>query len=98
MKNFSVLLNIRMMKAHSKPEPEPKPEAKSEPKLEIRINNEKLKELRKNFDELRHKFSKTEIKRYRKAFYIAKNCKDLSKSEIKKISKTFNKLKKKFKV
>ena len=78
----------------TKPEPKPKPDTKSEPKLEIRINKKKLKELRKDFDELRHKFSKTEIKRYRKAFYIAKNYKYLSKSEIKKINKNFNKLKK----
>ena len=88
----------------TKPEPEskqtPKPETKPKPKLEtepeakaeIRIKK-KLKELRKDFDELRHKFSKTEIKRYRKALYIAKNYKYLSKSEIKKINKNFNKLK-----
>ena len=88
----------------TKPEPEskqtPKPETKPTPKLEtepeakaeIRIKK-KLKELRKDFDELRHKFSKTEIKRYRKALYIAKNYKYLSKSEIKKINKNFNKLK-----
>ena len=79
----------------TKPEPEskqtPKPETKPKPKLE-RIKK-KLKELRKDFDELRHKFSKTEIKRYRKALYIAKNYKYLSKSEIKKINKNFNKLK-----
>ena len=77
-----------------KPEPKPKPETKSEPKLEIRINKKKLKELRKDFDELRHKFSKAEIERYRKPFYFAKNYKYLSKSEIKKINKNFNKLKK----
>ena len=72
------------------PEAKPKPE----PKLEVKVNNKKLKILRKDFDELRHKFSKTEIKRYRKAFYIAKNYKYLSKSEIRKINKNFNKLKK----
>ena len=78
-----------------KPETKPKPKLETEPeaKVEIRIKK-KLKELRKDFDELRHKFSKTEIKRYRKAFYIAKNYKYLSKSEIKKINKNFNKLKK----
>ena len=51
-----------------KPELTPKPEP--EPKLEIRVNKRKLNKLRKDFDELRHKFSKTEIKEYRKAFYI----------------------------
>ena len=82
-----------LKKAIIETKPEPKPDTKSEPKLEIRINKKKLKELRKDFDELRHKFSNTEIKRYRKAFYIAKNYKYLSKSEIKKINKNFNTLK-----
>ena len=68
--------------------------ALSEPKPKIRINKNKLKELRENFDELRHKFFKTEIKEYRKAFYDIKNYRNLSESEIKKINKKFNKLKK----
>ena len=74
----------------------PKPETPKtpKPKLEIRVNKKKLKELRQNFDELRHKFSKKEMDRYRKAFYVAKNKKYLSKSEIKKTNKSFNKLKK----
>ena len=72
-----------------------KPEkAKSEKKkLEIRVNKKKLKKLRKDFDELRHKFSKIEIDRYRKVFYVAKN-KNRSKSETTKTNKSFNKLKK----
>ena len=90
-----------MIKALSEPKPTtpkpetPKPETpKSEtpkPKLEIRVTKKKLKKLRKDFDELRHKFSKKEIDRYRKAFYVAKNKKYLSKSEIKKTNKSFNK-------
>ena len=68
--------------------------ALSEPKPKIRINKKKLKELRKDFDELRHKFFKTEIKEYRKAFYDIKNYRNLSESEINEISKKFNKLKK----
>ena len=80
-----------LIKALSEPKPEtPKPE----PKPEIRVNKRKLKNLRKDFDELRHKFSKKEIDRYRKAFYVAKNKQYLSKSEIKKKNKSFNKLKK----
>ena len=35
-------------------------------KLEIRVNKRKFEKLRKDFDELRHKFSKKEIDRYRK--------------------------------
>ena len=79
----------------TKPEtPEtPKPE-KTNSKIEIRVNKKKLKKLRKDFDELRHKFSKKEIDRYWKAFYVAKNKKYLSESEIKKTNKSFTKLKK----
>ena len=47
--------------------------ALSEPKPKIRINKNNLKEIRKDFYELRHKFSKKEIDRYRKAFYDIKN-------------------------
>ena len=74
----------------TKPET-PKPE---KTKLEIRVNKRKFKKLRKYFDELRHKFSKKEIDRYRKAFYVAKNKKYLSESEIKKTNKNLTKLKK----
>ena len=79
-----------------KPETKPKqtPKSDQEPKLEIEVNKKKLKKLRKDFDELRHKFSKEEINEYRKAFYIAKSYKYLSESEIENINKNFNKLKK----
>ena len=72
----------------------PKTPKTKKTKLEIRVNKRKFKKLRKDFDELRHKFSKREIDRYRKAFYVAKNKKYLSESEIKKSNKSFNKLKK----
>ena len=79
-----------MIKALSEPKPEtPKPE----PKPEIRVNKRKLKKLRKDFDELRYKFSK-KIDRYRKAFYVPKNKKYLSGSELKKINKILNELEK----
>ena len=83
-----------LIKALSKPETKPKPKPEPEPKPEIRVNKRKLKKLRKDFDELRHKFSKEEINEYRKAFYIAKSYKYLSESEIENINKNFNKLKK----
>ena len=71
---------LQTTKPESKPQT-PKPESKPQtpkPKPEIRVNKRKLKKLRKDFDELRHKFSKKEIDRYRKAFYVAKNKKYLS--------------------
>ena len=82
--------------SETKPKPETIPEAKPkpEPKPEIRVNKRKLKKLRKDFDELRHKFSKKEIDRYRKAFYNVKNFKNLSILEIKEAGKSLTKLKK----
>ena len=66
-----------------KPEtPKPETPKHKTPKPEIKVNKNKLKKLRQGFDELRHKFSKKEIDRHRKAFYVAKNEKYLSKSEI----------------
>ena len=95
-----------LIKALSEPKSEsPKPEIRKPeipkpeiPRPETRVNKKKLKKLRKDFDELRHKFSKKEIDRYRKAFYDIKNYKHLSISEIKKASKNLTKLKKKSEV
>ena len=67
---------------------------KPKPRPEIRVNEKKLKTLRKDFDELRHKFDKKEKDRYRKAFYDVKSYESLSISKIKKASKSLNKLKK----
>ena len=73
-----------LIKVLSKPEPKPKPKSKPKqtpkpnqkpepkPELEIRINEKKLEEIRKDFYELRHKFSKKERGRYRGAFYSLK--------------------------
>ena len=69
--------------------PKPKPKPEPEPKIRVKTNKRKLKKLRKDFDELRHKFSEKEIDRYRKAFY---NVKNLSMSEIKEASKNLTKL------
>ena len=65
-----------LIKAVSEPEPgtkpkpdtKPNPEPEPEPKIEIKFNRRRLKKLRKDFDELIHKFSKTEIGEYRKSF------------------------------
>ena len=66
--------------------------SKSKPK--IRINKKKLEEIGKDFNELRHKLSKKEIDKYRKAFYDIKNYRYLSASEIKEVGKNLNELKK----
>ena len=53
-----------------------------------------MEEIRKDFYELRYKFSKKEIDKYRKAFYDIKNYRYLSASEIKEVGKNLNELKK----
>ena len=55
------------------PKPETKPKPEPEPEVKVKINKRKLNNLGKYFDELRHKFSKKEIKEYRKAFYVVKD-------------------------
>ena len=60
----------------------------------IRINKNKLEEIRKDFYELRHKFSKKEIDKYRKDFHDIKINRYLSASEIEEARKNLNKLKK----
>ena len=44
-----------------------------EPTPKIIINKKKLEEIKKDFSELRYKFSKIEIGKYRKSFYDIKN-------------------------
>ena len=88
-----------LIKALSEWDPKPKPKTKLKPgpKIEIKVNRKKLEKLRKDFDELRHKFSnKDEIKEYRNAFYNAKKYK-LSESEIDEVKKNLNKLEKSLK-
>ena len=68
--------------------------ALSKPKPKIRIKKMKLEEIRKDFYELRHKFSKKEIDKYRKAFHDIKSYRYLSTSEIKDAGKDLNELKK----
>ena len=81
-----------------KPKPTPtlksKPTAKPKPKIKTRINKKKLEEIKKDFYELRHKFSKNEADKYRKALCVIKNYKHLSESEIKKTGKNLTELKK----
>ena len=72
--------------------------ALSELKPKVRIDKKKLQETRKNFNELRHRFSKKEVDKYKKFFYGIKNYRDLSTSEIKEARKNLTELKKKSEV
>ena len=68
--------------------------ALSEPKPKSRINKKKLEEIRKDFNKLRHKFSKKEVDKYWKAFYDIKNYRHLSTSEIEEARKNLIDLRK----
>ena len=65
------------------------------PKPKLGINKNKLKEIKKDFYNLRHKFSKEEVDKYRKIFYDIKNYRHLSEEEIEETRKNFNELEKK---
>ena len=68
--------------------------SKAKPKPKIKINKKKLEEIRKDFNELRHKFFKKEIDKYRKAFHDIKNYRHLSELEIEGVRENLNKSKK----
>ena len=61
-------------------------------KPKISITKKKLKEIKKDFSKLRHKFSKKEIDRFRKSFYNIKNHKNLYASEIREAEKNLAEL------
>ena len=64
----------------------------SRPRLGIKKN--KLKEIKEDFYNLRHKFSKKDTDKHRKLFYDIKNYRHHSELEIEEIRKKFNKLEK----
>ena len=60
----------------------------SKPKPKISISKKKLKEIKKDFRELKNKFSKEEINKFRKRFYTIKNY----ASEVKDVGKNLSEL------
>ena len=52
------------------------------------LNNAKIKKIKEDFNKLRDRFLKPEIKEIRKSLYEIKN-KKLSESELKRLHKTF---------
>ena len=58
------------------------------------IKNNKLKEIKEDCYNLRHKFPKKGADKYRKLFYDIENYRNLSELEIQEIRKKFNKLEK----
>ena len=66
----------------------------SEPKPKTGISKKKSEEIRKDFNELRYKFSKKEIDQYRKSFCDIKNYRYLSAPEIEEAIENLVELKK----
>ena len=64
----------------------------SRPKPKISIPKKKLEDIKTDFSELRHKFSKEEVDKYRKSFYNIKNPKSLSTAEIRVVEKNLAEL------
>ena len=60
--SFDELRVIAQLRNISESKPKPKPESELEPKVRVKTDKRKFKKLRKDFDELRHKFSKKEKK------------------------------------
>ena len=59
----------------------------SEPKPKISLSKKKIKQVKKDFSELRHRFSKSKINEFRRSLYNIKNQKNLSTAEIKETEK-----------
>ena len=62
--------------------------------IKIGISKKKLKEIEKNFKELRHNFSKKEIDKFRKSFYNIENHGNIYTSKIKGAEKNLFELEK----
>ena len=58
----------------------------------ISISKKKLKEIEKDFKELRHNFSKKEIREFTKSFYNIKNHGDIYTPKIKEAEKNLSEL------
>ena len=59
----------------------------SEPKPETNLSKNKIKEIKKDNNKLRYRFSKSKINEFRKSLYNTKNKKNISIPEIKKTEK-----------
>ena len=60
----------------------------------MELKKKKLKEIKEDFHNLRHEFSKENADKYRKLFYDIKNYRHLSEMEIEETRKNFNELEK----
>ena len=66
----------------------------SEPKSKINLSKKKIKDIKKDFSELRYGFSKSKINEFKRSLYNIKNQKSLSTPEIIETEKNLQKLEK----
>ena len=66
----------------------------SEPKPKTSISKKKIKEIKNDFSELRHRFSISKINNFRKSFYEIKNQINLSAPEMRETEKSLIKFEK----
>ena len=66
----------------------------SEPKPKISLSKKKMKQIKKDFSELGHRFSKSKINEFRRSLYNIKIQKNLSTPEIKETEKNLLELEK----
>ena len=66
----------------------------SEPKPEINLSKKKIKEIKKDFNKLKYRFSKSKLSEFRRSLYNIKNQKNLSTPEIKETEKNLLELEK----
>ena len=59
----------------------------SEPKPKLSLSKKKLKEIKKDFSKLRHRFSKSKINKFRRSLININIRKNISASEIKETEK-----------
>ena len=65
----------------------------SQPKPKVNASKNKIKEIKKDFREVRYGFSKSKVNEFRRSLYDIKNLKSLSAPELEETEKNFFELK-----
>ena len=65
----------------------------SQPKPKVNASKNKIKEIKKDFREVRYGFSKSKVNEFRRSLYDIKNLKSLSAPELEKTEKNLFELK-----
>ena len=65
----------------------------SQPKPKVNASKNKIKEIKKDFREVRYRFSKSKVNEFRRSLYDIKNLKSLSAPELEETEKNLFELK-----